>query len=134
EGLGEARDEFGPGLSQRTQRQVSGDLPTYRLQGGHARGAEIALDKSGVGGVLRRIHSVGYRQVTGGAVAEAVVVREDAADIGVADAAPVVGGAPGDRTVFAHPVVGVALIGKYGGGSGVPIRRGQSRHGRVPAG
>src|SRR5690606_41976140 len=98
------------------------------------RGAEIALDKPAVGCMLRRIHAVGYRQVRGGTVAEAVVVREDAADISVAEDTPVVGGAPGDRTVFAHPVVGVALIGKYGGGSGVPIRRGQSRHGRVPAG
>src|SRR5690606_8874375 len=40
EGLGEAGDEFGPGLVQRTQRQVLGDLPTYRLEGRHARGAE----------------------------------------------------------------------------------------------
>src|SRR5690606_28592773 len=85
-----------------------------------------------IGCMFRRVHAVGYGHVTRYPVAEADMIEQNAADIGMAKQAPARIVAVSDGAVLAHGVIGGALVTQNAIGPGVPILLQRFGHTTIP--
>ena len=105
------------------------DTAAGRLEGGHPLGGVVPVHDRAVGGVLGRVHAVGYRDVVGDGVGERLVVGQYPDRVLVPQHRPVPVRAVRDGTAPAHLVVGGDLVGEDLLGPGVPVHLVRLIHG-----